>query len=99
MSNNQPEHFTNMPVLENICNEIAQPLTVLTSLMELWERGLNEPDDLVAMKEQVLRLGATLQFLRSFSRNTSSELFEKPEAALPVPSATGSDLISPFYNL
>jgi hypothetical protein len=48
-----------------IYNEITQPLTTMTSLIELWERGLVEPDDLEMMKQELTRINAALKELKA----------------------------------
>jgi hypothetical protein len=91
MFSTKKEHSTDTNFLNAICNEMAQPLTTMTSLIELWERGLAEPDDLEMMKQELNRINTALKELRAFSNGvkagpapTISFNLDSLEAALPV---------------
>ncbi len=81
----------NAPVIEAACNEFAQPLTVMTSLLELWEQGLSEPEDLALMKQQVIRMGLALKELRGLSESNCG-----PATRLELDAAMFSNLLSSF---
>lgn len=66
------ERDASVEILNEICNEMAQPLTTMTSLVELWERGLAESGDLELMKQELSRVNQALRELRLFSNAVKS---------------------------
>jgi hypothetical protein len=85
MVNTQPAPVLNAPLLEALYNEMAQPLTVLHTLVELWERGLAEPEDLALMKQQVGRIDSTLREIRAFSDETRISAGGTEQARIVLP--------------
>lgn len=53
--------------IDILCSELAQPLAVITTLVELWQLGLNEPGDAEMIKQQVDTLVSTMRELRAYS--------------------------------
>jgi len=42
--------------VRNLHDQLVQPVTYLNAAIELWEQGMNEPDDVSRMKQEIEKL-------------------------------------------
>ena len=67
MLSTERKYNTSPNFLNAICNEMAQPLTTMNSLIELWKQGLAEPNDLTIMRQELTRINAVLKALKALN--------------------------------
>lgn len=63
--------------IDQLCNELAQPVTTLTLGIHLIEEGNAQPEDLALLRDEVERLASMVQDLRALAgQDKLVKLFE-----------------------
>jgi len=60
--------------VRNLHDQLVQPVTYLNAAIELWEQGMNEPDDVNRMKQEIEKLVEVVREMQAQLRSENVSL-------------------------